>query len=468
MLKDFHYYVQREVDDLIAALTAADIPIVDAGDFYRAIEVEAALQEEAAIVELTNGTTLRPTALSVAAAGGVITASLSSNVGNTITFVFSTGLIDVDVTAPMTAVLTEGTDEVPVMNYLYVLKTDPTTLVVSIVGFPAVELSAVGRVVCQSAATLQADGPLKQHNWTDDVANDARKGHLAHINSWIRSQWATWSSGVVPTFSGTGTATIGYSSTSGFVRQLHKETFPLFADPADVYAVNDPDTLYRKITNIADLLKDSAGAVLKNKTYGLVIWGAVNDDGQSKIFCNLPSGSEIGEANARQDKNMYINYSIPNDFKGVGFLIYRLIIKNNNDTTWTLYTGGDGDDLRGQLPNTGAGSSTALGINFPDGVAGFNWFNAADITKIASLNLAGISAGNNRVLSLPDRNLSLNAPLFASLQLLIGATINELSTDGTLAGNSDTALPTEKAVKTYVDAAAGGVDFAIAAALGTL
>lgn len=31
-----------------------------------------------------------------------------------------------------------------------------------------------------------------------------------------------------------------------------------------------------------------------------------------------------------------------------------------------------------------------------------------------------------------------------------GATINEFSTDGTLAGNSDTAVPTEKAVKTYV------------------
>jgi len=33
-----------------------------------------------------------------------------------------------------------------------------------------------------------------------------------------------------------------------------------------------------------------------------------------------------------------------------------------------------------------------------------------------------------------------------------GATINEFSTDGTLAGDSDTAVPTEKAVKTYVDA----------------
>jgi hypothetical protein len=33
----------------------------------------------------------------------------------------------------------------------------------------------------------------------------------------------------------------------------------------------------------------------------------------------------------------------------------------------------------------------------------------------------------------------------------VGTTINEFSTDGTLAGDSDDALPTEKAVKTYVD-----------------
>jgi len=39
----------------------------------------------------------------------------------------------------------------------------------------------------------------------------------------------------------------------------------------------------------------------------------------------------------------------------------------------------------------------------------------------------------------------------ATLTLASGATANEFSTDGTLSGNSDTALPTEKAVKTYVD-----------------
>jgi hypothetical protein len=38
-----------------------------------------------------------------------------------------------------------------------------------------------------------------------------------------------------------------------------------------------------------------------------------------------------------------------------------------------------------------------------------------------------------------------------------GAEINEFSTDGTLAGNSDSAVPTEKAVKTYVDTVSGAI-----------
>lgn len=43
-----------------------------------------------------------------------------------------------------------------------------------------------------------------------------------------------------------------------------------------------------------------------------------------------------------------------------------------------------------------------------------------------------------------------------SLTLASGATANEISTDGTLAGNSDTAVPTEQAVKTYIDATGSG------------
>ena len=389
-------------------VSGVDLPIADAGDFFTAGEVEAALQELSKVAEVANGSTLRPIALSVASDGSDITASLSSAVGNTITYKFSDGQTAVDVSTPDTAILTEGTDAIPVMNYLYVLQTDPTTLVKSTTGWPATEYYAVGKVICQSAVTLQGDGPLKQHTWQDSIAEDTTIiGHMAHINAWVRNQWGTWDSGVAPTFSGTGTGTIGYASTSGEVRQLHLETFPTFNDGADVYCVDDADTSYRKITNIADLLKDNTGTVLKNKTYGLVFWGAVSDDGQSKVFVNLPSGSELGAANARQDNNKYINYSIPVAYKGVGFLIYRLIIKNNNDTTWTLYTGGSGDDLRGQFPNVGAGSSTAFGVIFPDGASGFTLFNTADITKQVQVTLAGIMTGNTRTITFPDADVDL-------------------------------------------------------------
>ena len=48
-------------------------------------------------------------------------------------------------------------------------------------------------------------------------------------------------------------------------------------------------------------------------------------------------------------------------------------------------------------------------------------------------------------------NLSSNGLTLAS-----GTSVNEFSIDGTLVGNSDDAVPTEKAVKTYVDGEIGG------------
>jgi hypothetical protein len=49
-----------------------------------------------------------------------------------------------------------------------------------------------------------------------------------------------------------------------------------------------------------------------------------------------------------------------------------------------------------------------------------------------------------------------NSAVFTTLEVG-GVQIDEFSTDGTLSGDSDTALPTEKAVKTYVDNAVSGV-----------
>jgi len=56
-----------------------------------------------------------------------------------------------------------------------------------------------------------------------------------------------------------------------------------------------------------------------------------------------------------------------------------------------------------------------------------------------------------------NQNLSTtSSPTYSGLTIVNA--INEFSTDGTLAGNSDSALPSEKAVKTYVDAQIAGKD----------
>jgi len=52
----------------------------------------------------------------------------------------------------------------------------------------------------------------------------------------------------------------------------------------------------------------------------------------------------------------------------------------------------------------------------------------------------------------------------AGITMAAGASIDEFSTDGTLAGNSDVAVPTEQAVKTYVDGAISGADVWLATA----
>jgi len=54
-----------------------------------------------------------------------------------------------------------------------------------------------------------------------------------------------------------------------------------------------------------------------------------------------------------------------------------------------------------------------------------------------------------------DILLGRNIEIAGTLELASGTTANEISTDGTLGGDSDDAIPTEKAVKTYTDTTLG-------------
>ncbi len=97
-----------------------------------------------------------------------------------------------------------------------------------------------------------------------------------------------------------------------------------------------------------------------------------------------------------------------------------------------------------------------LGTGSPGRMA---YYNAQGVTSGTSASLTwNDSTGTMTVQNLTVTN-SLNASItITSLGFAQGATVNEFSIDGTLAGNSDSAVPTEKAVKAYVDAEIGGLD----------
>jgi hypothetical protein len=97
--------------------------------------------------------------------------------------------------------------------------------------------------------------------------------------------------------------------------------------------------------------------------------------------------------------------------------------------------------------------------------AGATTTNAINVGAITSSGTVTATAFVSTTAGAPDfvsaSSITLTAPdgvvtsadltVGGSLDLSAGASINEFSTDGTLAGNSDTAVPTEAAVKTYVD-----------------
>lgn len=401
-------------------LNAIQIAYDETASGINSIEVQDAIDTLSEWLADLNGVIEQSISLSVSSNGTTITASVGAAVGTTLTFKFSDGLTDVDVSSPKTVSLTAGTDTVPQENFIYFLKTDPTTLVSSTSGFPTAEHAPVGRFVVQSAATVLVDGVLKQHDYTDHMTDSNDQGHLTHINDWIRAQHATWVSGVAPSVTGTGTATINVSTTSGVVKQLHNQTFPAMGSPADVWVVNDFATAYNKITNLGSgITTDSTGGSLTNRWYTLVLWGVQSQtsSGESKLFVNVPSDSYATLSSAIEDSDKTVDFSIPNEFIGTGFLIQKIVLRNNAGTTWTVDTSGN-NDLRGLFPNTDAGSTTATATEFPDSI--FKVFNNADNTKEIQLDASSITTATTRTIAVPDRNLTLDNITTSSTTNLTG------------------------------------------------
>jgi hypothetical protein len=406
-----------------------------------------------------NGSILETLTLTITSDGATSIGTVDPVSGTILTHKFSNGLIKVDYSTPKTITLSDGTATVPQENFLYVLKTDPTTLVVGTSDFPAAEYAPIARVSVLTPALVQAGtGVIKQHNYTDHTEDANGQGHITHINNRLREEFPTWKSGVTPTITGSGTGTVTYATTSGIVQQLHDHTFPAMADPADLYIINDSVTPYRITTNLGGgILADATGASLTGKYYILVSLAIISEtgSGHSKILINLPFGSYNTLNQALQDADKTINKSVPADNRGVSFLIQKVVMRNQADTTFTVE---DSNLLLGETPSTIGGTALAQATEFPDST--FRVFNNADNTKVIALDGSFITTGTTRTAVMPDKDgiLAMLDDIPTKQPFSIVAT----------AGQTDFPLPSTPTTPASVTAfrngveAANGVNFSVA------
>ncbi len=153
----------------------------------------------------------------------------------------------------------------------------------------------------------------------------------------------------------------------------------------------------------------------------------------------------------------------------VGMTLFKINFQNAADTFTSFFTNTNTDartytfqDASGTVEHTGHtiashGDTSATGAELNT----LTDDSMADTLHRHSELSASDGTPNQTFTSGADGSLTTGGDLTVGTGLTVtyadgGATIDEFSTDGTLAGDSDTAIPTEKAVKTYVDNNSGG------------
>ena len=393
--------------------------------------------------------------VAVTSDGATITVTVEQDGGGDLRTHFITGLQVIDCTPALTATLTAGSDTVPTMNYIY-FDEPTTTLTVNTTGFPVADIARVAEVLCPSASKVQSEGPYAQRNWTDHLASTTC-GHLSHLNVWVRSQAATWISGVTttPTITINGGAedNIDVATSSGSVLQLHSHTYPAFNTAVSSHAmvVNDFTTPYVEITDLNAADTDDAGNAIGNNKYtNLVLWGVVSEDSADcHLMVNLPAGFHSSAAAATIDAEGYSNYTIPADYKGTGFLIARLTFKYSTSSsgTWTLT---ENKDLRNGGSTGGSGTGTT---EFSDNV--FRILDDADTSKEIAFQASGITTATTRTITMADADVDL-ADIATNNAKLTADTTN-VTAAGALMDSEVTNLAQVKAFDTtdYATAAQG-------------
>lgn len=357
-----------------------------------------------------NGNFLEPFDFTVSSNGTTITGALEQSGGGDLIMNFSTGQTVLDCTPASTVTLTAGSATVPTYNWIYIpISTKVLTVATgSTEQWPSEEHIKIATVLVLDAATTQTiGGGLIDQNRNDHIAGTDKIGHIHHIAHRLRLVGAQYESGVEPTINVTtnvGVAdNVDLALSSGYVYQLHKQTFPAFDTSSGdtFFVINDSSTPYTTASDLADLLTDADGDTLESSYFSFVIWGVANKTGQPcPVFVNLPTGSYSNSANAINDTNNEDVYTIPAIYRNVGFYIARVTLRHQaaSGGTWTVV---QTEDLRGTKPNSiGGGSVLNAVTSFSDNT--FAIFNNTDSSKIATFDASAITTATTRAYTFLD------------------------------------------------------------------
>jgi len=352
-----------------------------------------------------NGSFLETFDALVTSDGAIVTLTITNASSGDLTTRFSSGYSIF--TGGSTIALTAGSDTSPTSNYIYILESDPTSLVKSTTEWPATEHIKVAYFFVPSAGFVQTNGAYINQNWNDHAQNTTSQGHMTHMTERSRRDGAYYFSGV------DGNGTSGYltptasnvelKSTAGVIYQMHKHTVPAFdTSGGDMVLVkNWSGTPYNDITNLFDITEDSTGSSIgNNKYFNLVLWAVANKSGEfSPMIINLPSGSYNTQSAAENDTSGFDDFSVPREFNlesSTAFLVARITIQKK--TTWAVAST---VDLRGTTPQTAKGGAAGIVTSFADNV--FTVFDESDNTKIMAFDVGtNVTTAITRTLGVPD------------------------------------------------------------------
>ncbi|KKK48824.1 hypothetical protein LCGC14_3141240, partial [marine sediment metagenome] len=290
--------------------------------------------------------------------------------------------------------LTVGLDTAAQANYIYVLQTDPTVLVKATDDWPwTVDHIKIAKIVCPSALFVEANGVYSFHLWNDEDDDTIFQGHMAHMTDRERAFGARWDTGV------SGNGTQGYLTPTannvelkanvGTVYQMHRHDIPAFdTSGSDVVLVkNWSGTAFKAITNLYDIIADSGGnAIGATKWFKIVIWGVANLGSSAfhPMMINLPSGFYNTQTACENDADDTIDTTIPDDFRGTGYLIASIVIQRA--TTWVI---GSTKVLLGQTAATIGGGGSRY----------------TDVEAEATINAAGLALASSKVITSANEDL---------------------------------------------------------------